>query len=264
MNVKFYKYQGAGNDFILIDNRDHLLNPKDYGTYNRWCDRHFGIGADGLMFLQNHRDYDFEMVYLNSDGRESSMCGNGGRCIVAFARDLGLISDKTRFLAVDGIHQATIDANNVCLKMNDVKEVASQNGSYFLDTGSPHHVEFTDDVHAVDVYRQGKVIRNAERYKSIHGTNVNFVQNHAELLQIRTYERGVENETLACGTGAVAAAMAASVKNDLHGKIVYPLQAMGGKLKVHFNKSVDNTFTDVWLEGPADFVFEGEIGSAHI
>ncbi|NBC81932.1 MAG: diaminopimelate epimerase [Bacteroidetes bacterium] len=256
MTVNFYKYHGTGNDFIIIDNRTLGLPTDNMNVYARLCDRHFGIGADGLMFLQNHSEYDFEMVYLNADGRPSSMCGNGGRCMVAFANMMGLIKDRTTFLAVDGEHEASIrDGNYVVLKMNDVSHIKTSDHYYFLDTGSPHHVEFHNRLSDFDIYSKGKTIRNASEYQP-DGTNVNFVEDLGEQIFVRTYERGVENETFACGTGVVAAAISTALKrNNPHSPI--DVKVMGGLLKVRFKMNGNQSAHDVWLEGPAEYVFKG-------
>ncbi len=257
MNVKFVKYQGAGNDFILIDNRNFQVKELKTETIKFLCDRHFGIGADGLMLLNTHKKYDFEMDYYNSDGSGSTMCGNGGRCIVAFAKRIGIISDYTRFLASDGLHEAFIDnADIVKLKMTDVIEIQQNEDSFFINTGAPHHVEFDNDLFRMDVYAKGKEIRYSEKYRK-EGTNVNFVQIINNGLKIRTYERGVENETLACGTGAVASAIAYCQKFNLSASTI-KVKVLGGELEVSFNKK-NNEFTDVFLSGPAKFVFMGEI-----
>jgi diaminopimelate epimerase len=256
--MEFYKYQGTGNDFIIIDNRNLFFKRDDSALVARLCDRRFGIGADGLMLLQNSTGYDFEMVYYNSDGRESSMCGNGGRCIVEFAKTLHLVKDKAFFLAIDGEHEAQVKQGYISLKMNNVSKVEMNGGSSFLNTGSPHYVTFINDVKSFDVYNEGRKIRNSERFKA-EGTNVNFVEKHYNELFVRTYERGVEAETYSCGTGVTAAALVASLKNVATADNYCDIKTLGGSLKVTFNKHPDNSFTDVWLEGPATFVFKGEI-----
>jgi diaminopimelate epimerase len=257
MIVKFVKYQGAGNDFIIIDNRDFQVKELKSETIKSLCDRHFGIGSDGLMLLNTHEKYDFEMDYYNADGSGSTMCGNGGRCIVAFAKRIGIISDYTRFLASDGLHEASIDnAGIVKLKMTDVIEIQQNEDSFFINTGAPHHVEFDNDLFRMDVYAKGKEIRYSDKYRK-EGTNVDFVQIINNGLKIRTYERGVENETLACGTGAVAAAIAYYQKFNLPASQI-KVKVLGGELEVSFNKK-DNKYTDVFLSGPAKFIFTGEI-----
>lgn len=255
----FYKYQGAGNDFILFD---HLNGPvlKDTSVENiaRLCDRRFGIGADGLMLLEPHEDFDFYMRYYNSDGRPSSMCGNGGRCISALAKRLGHVGLETSFLAVDGPHRARITSDDwVELEMQDVASVEQVLDGYFLDTGSPHFVQWRDDLQGVDVDTDGRNLRNDQLF-SPGGANVNFVCGSESLLDIATYERGVEAETLACGTGVTAAAIVAVARSGKTGDFTIPVKAKGGKLEVKLNFD-GNSFSNIWLCGPATFVFEGEI-----
>ncbi len=261
MKLIFNKFHGAGNDFVLIDNRDahYILNKAQIAFI---CDRHFGVGADGLMVLGASNQYDFEMKYYNSDGQEGSMCGNGGRCIVAYAELLGIKKDEYIFEAIDGLHRANILEKrnqiwNVTLQMSDVNHADVNDDFCFLDTGSPHHIKFVDDVEKIDVYKEGKFIRNNSIYGPKGGTNVNFVSVENEIIKVRTYERGVEDETLACGTGVTAVAMATAIMND-DTKGSYKLRARGGDLQVQFNRD-GNHFTNVWLTGPAAFVFSGEI-----
>ncbi|MFW5872467.1 MAG: diaminopimelate epimerase [bacterium] len=258
MNVHFFKYQGTGNDFIIVDCRE--LNPSIFSAkvIKSLCDRRFGIGADGLMLFLYHNDMDFEMKYFNSDGNEGTMCGNGGRCIVAFAKKLGIIEHTATFLAIDGIHEATIDMDNIVrLKMQDVIEVERNRPNYFLNTGSPHYVNFMEDIDHLDVYSEGKKIRNNVRFKK-EGTNVNFAHVNNNEIYVRTYERGVEDETLSCGTGVVATAISAGFyrESDISS---YKINTLGGRLKVSFKKVNENRFENIWLEGPAEFVFKGEI-----
>ena len=258
--MKFYKYQGAGNDFILIDGRNLDLQNIDSERISHLCDRRFGIGADGLMFLMPSKKYDFEMVYHNADGKLGSMCGNGGRCIVAFAKHLGIIKNETDFLAVDGEHYAKISAqgNWVELQMIDVDTINTEADAFVLNTGSPHFVKEVTDLDALNVYKEGYQIRNNETYK-IDGINVNFVEQKADHLFVRTFERGVEDETFACGTGATAVAMAMAKKGNQIGKVETPIKVLGGDLQINFNYD-GKVFTDVFLCGPAELVFEGEIG----
>jgi diaminopimelate epimerase len=260
MKLNFLKYEGAGNDFILIDNRNKsfsLIN--DTASIKKLCDRHFGIGADGLMVLQMKNGFDFEMLYFNADGREGSMCGNGGRCIVAFANKLGLIKKETNFLAVDGPHYATISENGnlVSLQMIDVHEIQTDGDAFVLNTGSPHYVLEVENLASKDVYTDGKSIRYNEIYNA-KGVNVNFVEDFGNHYFVRTYERGVENETFACGTGVTAVSMAMAKKKGLTGSIKNSIRVPGGNLNVNFNYD-GNTFNNVFLEGPATFVFEGSI-----
>ncbi len=256
--INFYKYHGAGNDFILIDNISGELNNLSDYKIQKFCHRNFGIGADGLMVLKHHKKFDFEMEYYNSDGSGGTMCGNGGRCIVAFAKKLGIINSYTKFIASDGVHEAFIDENNIVkLKMSDVNELIKLKNGYTSYTGSPHYIRFEDNIKNIDVYSEGKKIRNSPTYKE-EGINVNFVKiEDKNTISIRTFERGVENETLACGTGSVAAALCfANINNDTSGE--YVIKARGGTLKVSF-EFTNNIFTNIWLEGPTAFVFEGNI-----
>jgi diaminopimelate epimerase len=260
MDMPFTKYQGAGNDFIIIDQREHIwIDPGHQSLVARLCNRRFGIGGDGLMLLVDHPDYDFEMIYFNADGHPGSMCGNGGRCIVAFAKKLGLVGEETQFLAVDGPHRARIPRPDwVELHMNDVAAVEMAPDYCYLDTGSPHYVQFVPDLDQVDVVRQGRAIRYNDRFRE-QGTNVNFVERRADGLYIATYERGVEDETLACGTGVTAAALVASLPGTSDGKEQeIPVFARGGDLSVRFRRE-GQRFTDIWLCGPATFVYSGQI-----
>ena len=257
MQIQFHKYQGTGNDFILIDNRDESVKlDKDQIAF--LCHRRFGIGADGLMLLENAPGADFRMVYFNSDGAESSMCGNGGRCITAFAKSLGIIVNRAHFLAIDGMHEASVSEDGmVSLKMKDVSEINSQPDHAVLDTGSPHYVQWVHDTAAVDVVSTGRNIRYQPRFAP-GGLNVNFAHKISDSeLKVRTYERGVEDETLSCGTGVTAAAIAAS--GDATGLFVTNVHTPGGLLQVSFEKSEPGQAQDVILQGPAVFVFKGEI-----
>lgn len=257
MIINFSKYQGAGNDFVIIDNRTGFFDPNDNMLIKKLCDRRFGIGSDGLMLLQNKKGYNFEMVYFNADGYEGSMCGNGGRCIVAYAYHREVIDSYTKFLAVDGEHEANVLAPNyINLKMNDVSEVEIGKDYFFMDTGSPHFVRFVKGLEDLNVFEEGQKIRYSNRFKK-QGTNVNFVELKDNSLFVRTYERGVEDETLACGTGITASALAAAIKLDIEESGFY-IKALGGNLKVNFNREGD-TFKNIWLEGPARKVFEGTI-----
>jgi len=262
MLIPFFKYQGTGNDFIMVDNRNRVLDQGRIDLVRDLCNRRFGIGADGLILLQTIAGYDFEMVYFNADGNISSMCGNGGRCITAFARKLGIISDKASFIAVDGPHTAIIEKYDpvnhlahVSLKMGDVKNIRTGDGYYFLNTGSPHYITFVNDVAVIDVDAAGRKIRNSDEFRK-EGTNVNFISESSGLLHIRTYERGVEAETLSCGTGVTAAALVAGMKKKLDGPV--RLMTAGGQLEVAFQADGDG-FKNIFLRGPAAFVFEGVI-----
>jgi diaminopimelate epimerase len=262
--IPFHKYQGAGNDFIMIDQRDRQwITRKDQALVEHLCHRRFGIGADGLILLQNHPDYDFEMVYFNADGRESSMCGNGGRCIAAFAKDIGAAGNSCRFWAIDGEHEAHIDpeTNRVSLKMIDVQGVENQENVVVLNTGSPHYVRFEQHIQQCDMVAEGRAVRYGERFKA-EGINVNLVEiNPDGSLSIRTYERGVEDETLACGTGVTAAALAyAQYAQGNTSLAEIKVHARGGDLSVRFSAQGNGAFSDIWLTGPAEFVFRGEVG----
>ena len=259
MNINFYKYQGAGNDFILIDNRKLRFNHEKPDVISKLCNRRFGIGGDGLMLLQEKNGFDFEMVYYNADGKPSSMCGNGGRCIVAFAKDLGVISSETSFLAVDGPHYAKISeiGDWVSLQMIDVSLVESDQDAFVLNTGSPHYVTCKSDLNDLNVFEEGRKIRYNDTY-STEGINVNFVEDHGDHYFVRTYERGVEDETYACGTGVTAVALAMAKQKNQTGLINTPVKVLGGNLNIRFNYD-GNQFTNIFLEGPAKFVFKGEV-----
>jgi diaminopimelate epimerase len=258
MQLHFQKYQGTGNDFIMIDNRQ-LFFPKDnILLIEKLCDRRFGIGADGLILLENDAATDFKMVYYNSDGNESSMCGNGGRCIVAFANKLGVIDNQTTFIAIDGLHHATITENGiVALQMKDVDEVKIEKEYVFMNTGSPHHVMLVDDLKNYDVKANGAKIRNSDLYGKT-GSNVNFVHQISEHhFAVRTYERGVEDETLSCGTGVTAVAIAMNAIDKTIATEIN-LDVEGGKLKVSFENN-NGVYKKVHLIGEATFVFDGDI-----
>jgi len=250
--MNFYKYQGTGNDFIMVDNRTETFSHST-SLIHQLCDRRFGIGADGLILLENDSETDFKMVYYNADGNESTMCGNGGRCIAAFAHHLNIIGSKTRFKAIDGIHKAEINGQIVKLKMGDVHHIENHENYSVLNTGSPHYVQFVEDVKSIDVYNEGKKIRNNNIFKN-EGINVNFVTEISDNeIFVRTYERGVEDETYSCGTGVTASALTFMQKHYLNSLTV---KTLGGELKVYAEKS-ENGFKNVWLEGPAKLVFEG-------
>ncbi len=259
MKIRFYKYQGTGNDFILFDNRNRQISRENHTWFAQICDRRFGIGADGVMLLENISGYDFEMVYFNSDGQQSSMCGNGGRCMISFARLLGIDKPHYLFLAVDGIHEAEPVDGIIRLKMQDVHAVETGNGYYTLNTGSPHYVTFVQGLKSMDVKSAGAEIRYSERYRK-EGININFIEERDGRYFIRTYERGVEDETLSCGTGVTASALVIALRRNFPaGQHQVNLETMGGTLTVAFNLVSDNNFTDIWLIGPGAFVFEGEI-----
>jgi len=252
--MEFYKYHGTGNDFVMIDNRN-LLFPKDKNLVSRLCDRRFGIGGDGLILLEEDAAADFRMVYYNSDGNESTMCGNGGRCIVAFAKFLDIFDVNTTFMAIDGLHEAEITNGTVKLKMIDVQSIEKDGECSVLNTGSPHFVQWVADLGNLDVRANGNKIRNSATYRN-EGINVNFAEKISDSqIFVRTYERGVEDETFSCGTGATAAALdflKNGNRNDVEVKV------LGGNLKIYATQNA-GTFTDIWLEGPAEQVFRGEI-----
>jgi diaminopimelate epimerase len=258
MEHTFYKYQGTGNDFIMIDNRTHIFPKNNTKLINKLCDRRFGIGADGLILLENEPGADFRMVYYNSDGNESTMCGNGGRCIVAFAKFLGMIENEADFVAIDGPHRAIIDDKGlVSLQMKDVNTVTIYEDYVFLDTGSPHHVEIVNDLASMDVKKVGAAIRYSGTYGE-KGSNVNFVsQDRTDKFSVRTYERGVEDETLSCGTGVTAVAIAMKVLGKTEADVV-KLSTPGGQLEVSFLTD-GNQFKEIFLTGPAAYVFKGTI-----
>ncbi len=258
--LKFSKYHGTGNDFILIDNREMDITLSG-GQIAFLCDRHFGIGADGLMFLQPSDKGDFEMRYYNSDGGEGTMCGNGGRCMTAFARSLGLIDRQARFLAIDGEHESTVLSGSgneifVSLKMQDIDGAEVKDGNYIINSGSPHFVKFVANIDEIDPYAEGKKIRWGKEFQP-DGINVNFVEIKNDHIIVRTFERGVENITLSCGTGSIAASVATSLTTgSATGKV--EIKTLGGDLTVRFTRNGD-IFTDIFLEGPAVKVFEGVI-----
>ncbi len=255
--MQFYKYQGTGNDFVIIDDRNRQFPTKDADLIQKICDRRFGVGADGLILLQDHANYDFEMVYFNADGKTSSMCGNGGRCIVAFAAHLDLIDNTCRFLAIDGPHEAKRrDDGWVELKMTDVEAIEAGEDYFLLDTGSPHYVIFVEDLDDINVVENGQAIRYSRRFRE-EGVNVNFVEPQPKALLVATYERGVEAETLSCGTGVTAAALAYQLRNASD-RTEVPIQAKGGQLSIRFSAQDDGSFRDIWLCGPTRQVFKGE------
>ena len=258
MQLKFYKYQGTGNDFVMIDNRSNTFPKENTRLVAHLCDRRFGIGADGLILLDNDTDTDFRMVYYNSDGNLSSMCGNGGRCLVAFAKKLNVIQDETTFIATDGLHYAKVSEDGiVSLQMIDVEEIKNTENYSFLNTGSPHHVQVVSDLEHYNVKENGAAIRYGDLYGQ-QGSNINFVKKIDDTtFSLRTYERGVEDETLACGTGATAVAIAMNATGQTHLNAIN-LNVEGGKLSVSFNRE-NGKYTNVFLKGPAEFVFEGTI-----
>jgi diaminopimelate epimerase len=256
--IAFFKYQGTGNDFITIDNRN-LKFKNDTKLINQLCDRKFGIGADGLICLENSdvKNTNFKMLYYNADGNESSMCGNGGRCIVAFAKFLGIIDSHCNFQAIDGMHEAIVYENmQVELKMKDVETVRQYSGDFVVDTGSPHYIKFVEKESTIDVKSAGAKIRYSENFEK-SGINVNFVEVFNTGLKMRTYERGVEDETLSCGTGVTAAAVTAFDQKLIEDKEI-DIFTPGGNLKIKLKKT-EKGYEDIWLIGPTQKVFKGEI-----
>ncbi len=256
MIIPFYKYQGTGNDFIILDNRDGIFQ-LTHEQIKHACDRRFGIGADGLMMLSTKQGFDFEMKYYNADGREGSMCGNGGRCLTRFAADMGILKDAYHFIAVDGEHESMLTEHNwIKLKMKNVSSIQRHHGNQILNTGSPHYIISTPDVMKINVFREGREIRYSKDFES-EGINVNFVENDERNIIVRTYERGVEDETYSCGTGVTAAALIFAHNDSGFNRI--EVQTKGGHLAVEFEKKGEQIFTDIWLCGPAVFVFNGEM-----
>ncbi len=258
MFLKFHKYQGTGNDFIILDNRKGEFSSLNTEHINFLCNRRFGIGADGLMLLNSKQGYDFEMKYFNADGRESSMCGNGGRCLVKFAYHLGIHKNTYLFDAIDGNHEAEIDLDGtVSLKMKDVPKIRHISGDYIIDTGSPHYIKMVSDLDKLDVFKDGRSIRNSNLFKK-EGINVNFVEQVGDdEIAVRTYERGVEDETLSCGTGVTAAALACYHNETGFNDVM--VNTKGGKLNVEYDRLNNDSYSNIWLSGPAEKVFEGEV-----
>lgn len=259
MILQFHKYQGTGNDFILADNRKAEYNGLTTDQVRRLCDRRFGIGADGLMLMNERPGYDFEMKYYNSDGKEGSMCGNGARCMVKFAYHLGIHRNLYRFLATDGTHEAEIDIDGiVSLKMKDVKAIRKFHNDFILDTGSPHYIKLVNDIMDLDVYKKGSEIRHSREFEE-EGINVNFVEHTADVdkIIVRTFERGVEDETFSCGTGVTAAALVCYHNENGYNEV--EVKTLGGTLTVEYDRLDDNKYENIWLCGPAERVFEGQV-----
>lgn len=255
--MTFQKYQGTGNDFVMVDDRDGAF-PASPDVIARLCHRRFGIGADGLILLRTDPEYDFRMVYFNADGREGSMCGNGGRCTVRFAHDLGVVGDSTRFVAVDGEHLASVCEEEIFLKMGDVSGLEKHPDYDFLNTGSPHVVAFVSELKDFDVFGIGQAIRYAPEWVERGGTNVNFVEIQSDgSLFVRTYERGVEDETYSCGTGVTACALAAHLRFGTPDPV--EIRTLGGPLRVSFERTGEDSFQNIYLIGPARRVFTGSV-----
>jgi diaminopimelate epimerase len=260
MLVHFSKYHGTGNDFIMIDGRRQDCSSLDMKLIHRLCDRRFGVGGDGLILLEESLSSDFTMRYFNADGREGSMCGNGGRCITAFAHKLGIISRQTTFEGNDGKHTASIDSGGLIrLKLVDVKKVERLEDGFLLDTGSPHFVQFIDKLDELDVQRKGAEIRHQSRF-GLEGVNVNFVESGKTTgnIAVRTFERGVEDETWSCGTGVSAAAISAGIHLGSD-NLSFQIRTRGGSLQVDFRTNDQKEFTDIFLTGPASHVYDGTI-----
>jgi diaminopimelate epimerase len=256
MEIHFSKYQGTGNDFVIIDNRDGRIALSNQ-QIAFLCDRRFGVGADGLMLLGTAEGYDFSMTYYNANGTEGTMCGNGARCLVQFAHDSGMIKEHYQFIAVDGPHEASIHPNGwVHLKMSDVNTVETGEDFFVTNTGSPHYIQTVADIENFEVFNEGKAIRFNERFKK-EGINVNFMQHLKDHLFVRTYERGVENETYSCGTGVTAAAITSCLHKQ--GEHEIQIQTLGGKLAVSFNNQGGGHFNHIWLKGPGTFVYKASI-----
>lgn len=257
--IDFYKYQGAGNDFILIDNRQGIFEGDKVNFAQKYCNRRFGIGSDGIIFIEECDEAKFEMDFYNPDGSQS-FCGNGSRCAVAFAKFLGIVDAEMIFKAIDGLHHAQLLGDQVKIGMNQFGGIEKIGQDDFIDTGSPHYISYCQSNDVRDIVSYGKSIRYSERFKS-EGTNVNLIEEIADHhIAIRTYERGVENETLACGTGATACGLsyAAHQQSNLSGVVLVDVK--GGALKIHYDKTNQkDVFTNIWLEGPAEFVFKGII-----
>ena len=259
MWLDFYKYEATGNDFIVIDNRKQLFDITNNYLVQRLCNRKFGIGSDGLLILQSHNLYDFEMIYLNLDGKIGSFCGNGARCMILFAHKLHLFKNKTLFWSIDGLHQGYLKntKNEVTIKMKDIERINYHNNDFIIDSGSPHYIKFEPDIKSIDIVKEGRKIRNDNAFKG-EGINVNFVTIIDNKLHIRTYERGVEDETLSCGTGAVASSVAYSIKNRYYNDNQVKLNTLGGSLEVEFEK-IDNRYQNIYLKGNVREVFNGRI-----
>lgn len=254
MRINFYKYHGTGNDFVMIDGRDERLFSSEQIRF--LCNRNFGIGSDGLLIIKNSDNLDFRMEFYNPDGSEASFCGNGARCIVKFAHQLGIIDNKCEFFAKDGKHSAEISDNKVSLQMIDVVDIKMFEDLIYLNTGTHHTAVFVDDVDEIDINSIAPKIRFDKRFSPL-GTNVNFIQSYEDGIKVRTYEKGVEAETLSCGTGVVASALAYVLKNDFSLQKI-KVKVKGGNLEVKFEKDIEG-FKNVFLIGPAQLVYSGQI-----
>lgn len=257
MQLHFSKYHGAGNDFVMIDNREGVFGEITVEKIQKICDRHMGVGGDGIILLEHADTADFRMRYFNADLGDETMCGNGTRCIAAFARELGIVVDSARFQGKDGVYEAEIFPDGtVATHMQDVNSIEEYKKGFTCDTGCPHYVEKVDSVASVDMVLFGRAIRYSSDFPN--GINVNIVEDKERDLRMRTYERGVEDETLACGTGAVAVAVTMAQGARDGEKLVYKIAAPGGNLEVRLEKKGE-IYTNIWLVGPAVKAFEGTI-----
>jgi diaminopimelate epimerase len=254
--IHFYKYQGTGNDFVMIDNREGLFPQQDKALIQRLCHRKYGVGGDGLILLQDHEVYDFEMIYFNADAT-TSMCGNGSRCAVHLAHHLQMIGQHCQFYAEDGPHHATIDEQGLIhVRMVDVTGMDEVAGGYFLNTGTRHYVRPVEKLSDFDVFGEGKKIRYADAFMP-QGTNASFVEMVGGKAHMRIYERGVEDETLSSGTGVTAVAICLARLQGLRSPV--SVHTRGGVLQVSFRQQENGSFTDVHMIGPAVMVFEGTV-----
>lgn len=258
MTINFYKYQGTGNDFVMLDNLKGFYNDLSLEQIRKICDRRFGVGADGLIMINSHNTFDFEMDYYNSDGSKS-FCGNGARCAVAFASTLGINVNETCFLAIDGEHKAYRIGDQYRLEMKDVDGIQEWNDAYIVNTGSPHFVKGVPHLNEMDVVSYGKEVRYSEPFAQ-DGINVNLIERTGRNeIKIATYERGVEDETLSCGTGATACALVCSHLLEEFGEQYIRVKVKGGDLLVGFERHRNGSFSKITLTGPAEFVFKGEM-----
>ena len=259
MTIRFHKYQGAGNDFVIIDNRNTHYDFTE-SQIQHLCNRHFGVGSDGLILLEESEKADFAMRFFNPDGSSGMMCGNGGRCIIAYAAAAGLFEKNCIFEAPDGIHKGRMEEDGISLQMLNPTRITTFPDGIYMNTGTSHFVHFVDNLESLDLEAQGRKFRYDLRFEQYNGCNANFVRlENDDSISIRTYERGVEAETLACGTGITAAAIATAIKqNKTDGKHITTVLARGGKLQLCYTKQ-GNDFSEVFLKGRADFVFLGEI-----
>ena len=252
MKISFHKYQGTGNDFVMVDDRNETFPAENTALISFLCDRRMGVGADGVILIQNHPEHDFRMIYFNPDGSKS-LCGNGSRCAIAFAKTLGVIGNQTVFETTDGVHDAFIEGEIVHFHLYDIGQAERHGEDWFINTGSPHHIKIVRDLDQMDILQPGREIRHSTSYQPA-GTNVNFVETTPEGIKVRTYERGVEDETLSCGTGVTACALVAGLMDyDSPVKV----ETKGGNLTVSFIKTEAKSFQDIYLAGPAKKVFEG-------